>query len=483
MSATKANEQLPLLAKYSTSGLAKDELTHVIAISLPLVSSAILEYVLNSINGMYTGHLSTEPSEVQLLLAANGLSYLFYALFLYSLAIGVGTALDAMCAQAHGRGAKAEIIVLLQTAVLCSAVLMIPIFFTCYFATDILLLLGQNPQVADVTGRLLWIMMFGLPFCFGYEIFKRILQSQNIVLPAVYGGVFANVTNVAVAYVLMYRTSLGFVGAAYSFIAVTVVYFSVSLYYVMQATYSDWIRQWHLHAAVAHLPSFLFLSAFGWFMFISEFASVALTSILAGLLPRANLAIASNNIFMGFRQVFFMVYMGLGVASSVRVGNALGANDPTRAKVAAVQTVGLACSWAVFTCVLMLALQHVFPHAYTNDPATLELTAQLMAVNAPFQIGFAIWMVMQGVFRGSARPHEGALWNVLAILVVGVPAGWFLASNYEWGILGIWVGISAGYAICAVFGLYWLATVDWVAMAKEASSRLTVDSPSHELLA
>ncbi|RHY31873.1 hypothetical protein DYB32_003085 [Aphanomyces invadans] len=303
---------------------------------------------------MYTGHLSTEPSEVQLLLAANGLSYLFYALFLYSLAIGVGTALDAMCAQAHGRGAKAEIIVLLQTAVLCSAVLMIPIFFTCYFATDILLLLGQNPQVADVTGRLLWIMMFGLPFCFGYEIFKRILQSQNIVLPAVYGGVFANVTNVAVAYVLMYRTSL--------------------------------VR----------------------------------------LLPRANLAIASNNIFMGFRQVFFMVYMGLGVA---------------------------------------------------------RLTAQLMAVNAPFQIGFAIWMVMQGVFRGSARPHEGALWNVLAILVVGVPAGWFLASNYEWGILGIWVGISAGYAICAVFGLYWLATVDWVAMAKEASSRLTVDSPSHELLA
>ncbi|RQM28561.1 hypothetical protein B5M09_010040 [Aphanomyces astaci] len=260
---------------------------------------------------MYTGHLSAEASEIHLLLAANGLSYLFYVLFLYSFAIGVGTALDAMCAQAHGRGAKAEIIVLLQTAVLCSAVLMVPIFFTCYFATDILLLLGQNPDVAALTGRVLWIFMFGLPFCFGYEIFKRVLQAQNIVLPAVYAGVCANVTNLIVAYTLMYHT----------------------------------------------------------------------------------------------------------------------------------------------------------------------LTAQLMAVNAPFQIAFAIWMVMLGVFRGSARPHEGALWNVLAILVVGVPMGWMLASTYEYGIVGIWLGVSFGYVLCAIFGLYWLATVDWVAMASEASARLIV-SPS-----
>ncbi|RHY16954.1 hypothetical protein DYB26_012655, partial [Aphanomyces astaci] len=105
------------------------------------------------------------------------------------------------------------------------------------------------------------------------------------------------------------------------------------------------------------------------------------------------------------------------------------------------------------------------------------LTAQLMAVNAPFQIAFSIWMVMLGVFRGSARPHEGALWNVLAILVVGVPMGWMLASTYEYGIVGIWLGVSLGYVLCAIFGLYWLATVDWVAMASEASARLIV-SPS-----
>ncbi|ETV69946.1 hypothetical protein, variant [Aphanomyces astaci] len=365
------DEKLPLLAKYSTSALAKDELTHVIAISLPLIGTAILEYIMNCINGMYTGHLSAEASEIHLLLAANGLSYLFYVLFLYSFAIGVGTALDAMCAQAHGRGAKAEIIVLLQTAVLCSAVLMVPIFFTCYFATDILLLLGQNPDVAALTGRVLWIFMFGLPFCFGYEIFKRVLQAQNIVLPAVYAGVCANVTNLIVAYTLMYHTSLGYFGSAYSFVVVTFVYFVVSLYYVLKATNVEWIFHWHVHDAIVHLPSFLFLSVFGWFMFISEFASVALTSILAGLLPSANLAIASNSIFMGFRQVFFMVYMGLGVASSVRVGNALGANNPHRAKVAAVQSVGLSCAWALFTSVLMFAVQHVFPHAYTSDPATL----------------------------------------------------------------------------------------------------------------
>ncbi|KAF0689718.1 Aste57867_18855 [Aphanomyces stellatus] len=473
-----SSENLPLLAKYSTSALEKDELSHVLAISLPLVATAILEYFQNSINGMYTGHLTTEASEVQLLLAANGLAYLFYVLFLYSIAIGVGTALDAKCAHAHGRGAKAEIVVLLQTAVLCSVVMMVPIFFMCYFASDILLLLGQNPQVAHVTGSLLWIMMFGLPFCFGYEIFKRILQSQNIVMPAVYGGVLANVINLLVAYYLMFHTAIGYRGAAASFVVVTFVYCVVSLYFVLQSTNTSWIREWHMDAAVAHLPSFLFLSVFGWFMFISEFASVALTSILAGLLADANLAIGSNNIFMGFRQIFFMVYMGLGVSSSVRVGNALGANDPARAKIAAIQTVSLSTLWAIFTSILMFCFRDLFPRVYTSDPATLKLTSQLMALNAPFQIVFAIWMVMQGIFRGSARPHEGALWNFLAILVVGVPTGWVLASTYHYGILGIWIGVSLGYLFCAIFGIYWLATVDWVQMAHEASARLVADSPA-----
>ncbi|CAK4072076.1 unnamed protein product [Aphanomyces euteiches] len=473
-----SDEDAPLLAKYSKSALAKDELQRVLSISLPLVATAILEYFQNSINGMYTGHLSNEATQVQLLLAANGLSYLFYALFLYSIAIGVGTALDAMCSHAHGRGAKNEIIVLLQTAVVSSAVMMIPIFFMCFFATDILLLLGQNPLVAQVAGQLLWIMFFGMPFCFGYEIFKRILQSQNVVMPAVYSGVYANLVNFVVAYVLIYHTSLGYLGAAYSFIAVTFVYFVVSLYFVLQSTNTTWIHEWHLQAAIQHLPSFIFLSAFGWVMFVSEFASVALTSILAGLLPNANLAIASNNIFMGFRQVFFMVYMGLGVASSVRVGNALGANDPSRAKVAAIQTVALSCTWAVFTSILMFLFANIYPHAYTSDPATLRLTSQLMAVNSPFQIVFAVWMVTLGIFRGSAKPHQGALWNALAILLVGVPFGWILASHYEWGILGIWIGVSLGYLICAIYGIYWLATADWVQMARDASSHLVSPDPS-----
>ncbi|OQR86923.1 Multidrug/Oligosaccharidyl-lipid/Polysaccharide (MOP) Flippase Superfamily [Achlya hypogyna] len=463
------HESVPLLAKYARSDVAKDEFKHVLQLSGPLVLTAICEYVANSVNAMYTGHLSAESSEVQLLLASNGLAYLFYVLLLYSLAIGVCTALDAMCAQAYGRHAVGDIIVLLQTAVLCSAVLCVPMSLFCIYSTDLLLWLGQPAETAHVTGEMLWYMMFGVPFVFGYEICKRILQSQNVVLPAVLAGVTGNVVNAIAAYLLMFHTSLGYRGSAIAFSLASATYCGVTSYFVYQQDHVEW-HGWKLQEAVAYLPQFLSLSLFGWIMFVSEFAGVALTSVLAGFLPHSNLAIGSNNIFLGFRQVFFMVYMGLGVASTVRVGNALGANDPHRAQVAAFQTVGLSASWAVFTSVVMASVRFVYPHLYTEDADTLALAANLMLVNAPFQIVFGVWMVLLGVFRGSAKPHTGAVLNVLFILIVGVPLGWYLAQTGGLGIEGLWLGASIGYIVCAGYGIYWLFQADWKAMALQAQS-------------
>ncbi|OQR83989.1 Multidrug/Oligosaccharidyl-lipid/Polysaccharide (MOP) Flippase Superfamily, partial [Thraustotheca clavata] len=395
---------------------------------------------------------------------------LFYVLLLYSFAIGVCTALDAMCAQAYGRHAVTDIVVLLQTAVLCSTVLCIPMALVCIYAQELLIVLGQPLETAQVTGNMLFYMMFGLPFVFGYEICKRVLQSQNIVLPAVFAGISGNVVNAIVAYLLMFHTSLGYRGAPIAFSLVSATYCIVTSYYVYQQEYIEW-HGWKLKEAMANLPEFLSLSLFGWIMFVSEFAGVALTSVLAGALPQSNLAIGSNNIFLGFRQVFFMVYMGLGVASTVRVGNALGANDPNRAQIAAFQTVGLSASWAIFTSIVMASSRYLYPQAYTADVQTLELAAELMLVNAPLQVVFGIWMVMLGVFRGSAKPHTGAILNSLFILLLGVPLGWYLARNQALGIIGLWLGASIGYLICATYGIYWLFKADWKSMAMIAQEK------------
>ncbi|KDO28638.1 hypothetical protein SPRG_06493 [Saprolegnia parasitica CBS 223.65] len=463
------DESAPLLAKYAQSDVARDEFRHVLLLSGPLVLTAICEYVANSVNAMYTGHLTSESATVQLLLASNGLAYLFYVLLLYSLAIGVCTALDAMCAQAYGRHAVSDILVLLQTAVLCSAVLCVPMALLCLFAESIFGFLGQPAETAAVTADLLYYMMFGVPFVFGYEINKRILQSQNVVYPAVIAGVAGNLVNAVAAYGLMFHTSLGYKGSAVAFSLASATYCGVTSFFVYQQDHLAW-HGWQLTEALAQLPRFLSLSLFGWIMFVSEFAGVALTSVLAGLLPHSNLAIGSNNIFLGFRQVFFMVYMGLGVASTVRVGNALGANDPHRAQVAAFQTVGLSASWALLTSIVMASVRFVYPQAYTTDPDTLALAAHLMLVNAPFQVVFGIWMVLLGVFRGSAKPHTGAILNCLFILLLGVPLGWYLASSLSLGIEGLWLGASIGYIVCAAYGIYWLFTVNWKQMALDAQA-------------
>ncbi|KAF0685933.1 Aste57867_22251 [Aphanomyces stellatus] len=451
----------PLL---SPPPLVNDELKHVLQISLPLVLLQVLEYLPIAIINMFIGHLPLDASESRVVLSAGGLSMLFFTTVVYSLVIGVGTAMDALCAQAYGKGRAGENGIYLQTAVLCAGVLCVPLVFILFFSGSILHALGQTPEIASATQILLRWMVLQVPLLFAYEFFKRVLQGQTIVWPIV-GAVAAGfVAAVTLAYVFMFHTAVGFAGGVLGM----VFYYGVGagVMYPLTGTrkmHFDW------SLALTRLPEFLCLSTNGWIMFLSEFAGIASTSFLAGSLPHASTALSANTIYMGFRSILGMVYLGIGFAASVRVGNALGGNLPLRAKTAAWQTVGISSAWAIFTTLVMVTCGPHYATLYTSDPTVLSEATLLFYTTGPFQLMLGVWAAVQGVFRGSGRPHQGAVANVIAFCLVGVPVGYLWLSR-AYGIVGLWGGISVSFTICAAYGLVWLWNADWDAMAESVAS-------------
>ncbi|KDO27051.1 hypothetical protein SPRG_07762 [Saprolegnia parasitica CBS 223.65] len=464
------SETAPLMAPSTP----KDEFRHLLLLALPLIVSQVLEYLPNVVNGMLTGHLeTTNASEARLLLSANGLSGLYFTVFIYSAAIGVGTALDGLCAQAYGKGAIDEIGVLLQTACITSSALVLPLLALCVFSSPVLLALGQPLDVALATQACTRLMALAIPFVFGYEILKRVLQGQNAVRPIVFAFLGANAVNGVVSYAFLYHTSMGYTGCALAFPCMyaaggALLYPKVAQLQHLQAS------TWCWHSAWQRMPLFLLRSFSGWAMFVFELAGVSTSSFLAGGLPNATAAITATSIYMGFRMIFSMVYLGLGVAVSIRVGNALGAHQPQRAKTAAWQTLCMSVSWAILSGLAMVLVGGYYAELYTHDSAVLSLVKELLRATAPLQGTMAIWGVVQGVFRGSGTPHEGAALNLIGFFLLGLPLGYAMAFHGGFGVLGLWLGVYTGFGVCAAYGLYWLITVQWENLMAKVDDTLGV---------
>ena len=126
-------------------------------------------------------------------------------------------------------------------------------------------------------------MIPSIPFITCYELLKRVLQGQNVVIPTVYASFAGNIINPIAGYILMYHTPLGFRGFAIAFSLTYATYCAVLIpYFVRSSLYQlDW-PGWKLHAAIQMLPDFIKLSIPGCFMFSFELLGISLTSILAG---------------------------------------------------------------------------------------------------------------------------------------------------------------------------------------------------------
>jgi len=144
---------------------------------------------------------------------------------------------------------------------------------------------------------------------------------------------------------------------------------------------------------------------------------------------------------MNISSISYMLYLGVSVAGSVRIGNALGANDPKRAKLAAHLSLAAGFLFAFLNMAVILWFRDTLAYLFTNDPDIVEKSKDLFVIAAVFQLPDAINGVFQGIFRGSGRQDIAALWNFVAYYIVGLPLGYVLGLRLGVGVEGIWEGM------------------------------------------
>ena len=152
-------------------------------------------------------------------------------------------------------------------------------------------------------------------------------------------------------------------------------------------------------------------------------------SLLAVSLTVTALAARIDDVAVAAHQIAFQVNLllalaldAIAIAAQAMVGRYLGAGDPDRARASSVRMIELGVVAGVVVGLVVAAAAPWFPDLFTDDPAVVDLAAQVLLVVAVMQPLAAVVFVLDGVLIGAGDQRYLALAMVVASFGVFAPA-------------------------------------------------------------
>jgi MATE family multidrug resistance protein len=169
-------------------------------------------------------------------------------------------------------------------------------------------------------------------------------------------------------------------------------------------------------------------------------------------------AVGSHQIALNVAALSFMIPLGLSMAVTVRVGNAVGRGDAAGMRRAGLVGIATALVTQSVPAAAMLLAPTWIAGLYSSDPALVTGAASLLTLAALFQLSDGVQVASMGALRGLKDTRVPMFIAAFSYWGVGMPVGWLLAFQGGFGVAGMWVGLIAGLSVAAVllFGRFHL---------------------------
>ena len=429
----------------------RQEVRALSALAAPVVISQLANMAMGVEDLWFIGRLGAEPMAA----VAAGNTYAFGLLII---GIGLMAAMDPLSAQATGAGRPRAGWDSLQRALVVAAAASIPFMAAFAFGGPVLRALGQPPEIIPAAEAFLIAQIPSLFPFMAYFAFRSWLQGRNLVRPAMWSALAANVVNIAANAWWVLGEGLGPAGSGMATATARCFQCATLFYVVWRQARRDGFVFDLVGAArdVAGLRRFLSLGLpLGIQHGLEAWIFVGATFV-AGTLGTA--ALAGHQIALNLASLSFMVPLGLASATSVRVGQAIGRADVAGAQRAAKVGTGLGLVAMSCSAVGFAAVPELLAGFYTPDPNAIAIAVTLLPIAAAFQLFDGAQVVGAGILRGAADARVPLLINLAGFWGVGLPVGWWLAVDAGRGVSGLWWGLTAGLAAVAIL-LY--ARVVW----------------------
>ena len=397
------------------------------------------------VDTIMVGHISANA------LAAVALGNLFFfAVAVFGM--GVLFALDPVISQAVGARDDVAIARAVQRGFIIAVgiTLLLSVFFP--FTRFVLVTLRQPKEVIPVaTSYVLTVAPSTFPLL-AFIVLRQTLQAMGRVRPIIYTIIGANISNLALNWILIYgkfgAPALGVVGSAWAtsisrylmFIALLMLGWPLLRPHVQP-------RRDALHIKpLARMLKLGLPIGIGQFFEYANFGGIAL---LMGLLGTNEMA--AHQIAINISSFTFMVPVGIGSAGAVLVGNAIGRGDSAAARRAAKAALVTGAGFMLMSAFVMISQPRLLASVYSSDPAVLTIAIVLLPIAGLFQVFDGLQVVGAGVLRGTGDTRAPMLIALAGFWLVGMPISVYFGLFTPAGAAGLWWGFVAGLAAVAIF--------------------------------
>ncbi|MBI1238160.1 MAG: MATE family efflux transporter [Alphaproteobacteria bacterium] len=429
------------------------ELRALLKLAGPLVATQVAQFAVLTADLVMIGRLGTEA------LAATSLGVTLYFMG-WIFTMGPAVIVSALIARSLGadRDNIEDVRATLRMSVWAVALVGVPMIGLLALAEPFLLLIGQKPHLAAEAAPYALALAPGLIFALVLTILRNFAACLDKPMHGLYAAIGVTLINIALNYVLIYghfgAPALGVLGAgiastAANFLGVAGFIAWLSLaepFRRYRITRDFWTPDWPRLAEVLRLG----LPVSASLVFEGGFFNVSI--FLMGLFSAA--ALAAHQIAVNVASLTFMVPLGVGMATVVRVGLMAGGGDAPGARRAGFTGIGVGGLFMGLCALVLFVMPETILGFYldVDDPQNAETIAAgvvFLRIAAFFQIFDALQVTAAQALRGFKDTFVPMLFAGLAYWGIGLPLSVVLAFPAGLGGAGIWFSFVAALIVAA----------------------------------
>ncbi|GAA3869916.1 MATE family efflux transporter [Celeribacter arenosi] len=416
----------------------------VMLLALPLAGSQLAQFAVHMTDVIMMGWYGLD--ELAALVLGSGFWFIIFIML-----AGFAFAVMPLVANAAGAGDTTVVRRATRMALWLSALTGILVYPLFGYSDDLLIALGQKPEIAAIARPYLAVTGFEMLPALGVTVLRSYFSALERTRVVLISTVLAVILNAFLNYLLIFGTfgfpELGVVGAGIASLIVAIVTFAGLAWYATRATPENALFRnvlkpdWDMFRTVLRLGVPIGLTA------LAEVGLFNAAALMMGWI--STVALAAHGIALQLSAVAFMIQIGLSNAATIRAGNAYGSRDEAELRRGALVVVVLSLVMAAVTCaVFLLAAKpliglFIAPDEPARD-AVLATGATLMVFAAMFQFSDGGQVTALSLLRG-VQDTAVPMWLAgISYWLIGLPTAYVAGFVFDWGGSGVWIGLLVG---------------------------------------
>ena len=326
---------------------------------------------------------------------------------------------------------------------------------------------SDDPAVIEAGAKYLRIIGWAYPFYSITNAMASVLRSAHIVKISIVIYLSSLIVNVSLNWVLIFGNlgapALGIEGAAIATATARVVEFIILIIYL-----AFFEKKVHYTIKDFFVPVKDYVSAFvktGAPVILNEAVWSIGTSVLSMIIGHISTEfVSANSIANIVWQAVWVVIAGMGNATSVVIGNAVGRGEEKSVILSKAKTIVLlSAAMGVLSAITLIIIRGPVINFYEVSEATKALAYDLIVSYAMIIVLQAMSMqYVVGIFRGGGDTKTAMLVDVLFLWTVAIPLGAFTGLVLGWAPPLVYIMLRSDELLKNVIGFFRLRSGKWI---------------------